>query len=77
MLITSLILGYIASVFFCRWANKMLYQRIEYCPKIWGWWYIPIINFGILIPIFFEILDNFNSFKFDNKFWKWFRGDHW
>lgn len=75
MVITLFILGYIASVFLCRWANKMVYQKIKHSPKMWLWWYIPIVNIWILLPIVLEILDHHNFF--DNKFLKWFRGDNW
>lgn len=66
MITTIIILAYVASVFFNRWLNKIIYkaknEEWKIDPK---WWFIPVISTVVLIG---EVLDNRNT---------WFTGKNW
>ncbi len=74
MIITIIIIGYIASVFLCRWLSKILYQIDQTDPKFAGISFIPIVNIILIFALIMMILTEYKS---KNKFVKWFRGDHW
>ena len=65
-MITIIILAYVASVFFNRWLNKLVYNIdkdiFAVAPKTW---FIPILTTIVLIC---EVLDNRNT---------WFAGKNW
>ena len=65
-MITIIILAYVASVFFNRWLNKLVYNIDKdidvIAPK---YWFIPVISTVVLIG---EVLDNRNT---------WFTGKNW
>jgi len=67
MITTIIILAYVASVFFNRWLNKLVYNidkdiDVIIAPK---YWFIPILTTIVLIC---EVLDNRNT---------WFAGKNW
>jgi len=93
MLTLLIIAGYIASVFLCRWSNKIIYKKFK-GSKPWGIWLMPMFNMLVFIGVLIEMLNipklaaDFSRFidnKFfkriksqrHNKFFRWFRGDNW
>jgi len=86
MIITIIILGYIASVFLCRWLDKIACRMDDTMKPTWIAWLIPVINtvyaFMLLLAIFVAVIFSYifncpKRFRGDIKFFKWFRGDHW
>ena len=71
MIITLIILLYIASIFFCRWINYILYKEDRSHPILWGVWLIPIVSPIVWILIF--LLDR----KKDGMKLNWFTGKNW
>ncbi len=76
MITLYFITGYIASVFICRWANKIVYGIDIDILLVWIVWLIPFINIAItfVLLVYFiykKINDN------NNYYFKWFKGDYW
>ena len=71
MTITLFIIGYIASVFLCRWLNKIS-SKIDPIGggKVVFLWLIPLMNIVAILSLIIYIIIYSNFFK-------WFRGDHW
>lgn len=78
MIILYFIIGYIASVFLCRWINKLIYKWIKEKGSIQvSVWLIPIFNIiGIIIIIICIIIYIIKKYP-SIKFVKWFKGDNW
>jgi len=77
MIILLIIIGYIASVFICRWLNKIAYKMDYKNPIIWFVWVIPVINTFMISIWFFGIIITAPLYIDYNKFFKWFKGDNW
>ena len=66
MITTIIILAYVASVFFNRWLNKIIYNIDKDIDVVEPrYWFIPILTTVVLIG---EVLDNRNT---------WFAGKNW
>ncbi len=69
MVITLVILAYIASIFISRWFNYLAHKRDKWISPEWGLWFAPGFNLIftglILISILIKTRGN------------WFTGKNW
>jgi hypothetical protein len=70
MIITIIILAYVANVFLNRWLNKIIYKELNHEKVLWLW-FIPVL---ITIVFIWVILEESEKFKFKSN---WFTGKYW
>jgi hypothetical protein len=68
MILTIIVLAYVASVFLNREANRIAYKRDRYMGAIWGLWFLPIM------PAIIWGLHILGTIEFKKN---WFTGKNW